>query len=434
MNKRSILFCMLSLMVTASAGCGKSAETEKSAAPKATDKPVELIFTGLPITEEEFQAQFGQPIHEKYPHITAKYIQPSKGTELKDLVNAGTIPDVYMTATVNLPIFLGFKLGYDLNEYIKKNSFDLTRFEPNSLQVMKDMTAEQMIFGLPYQSGGYVLYYNKDVFDKFGVAYPKDGMTWDDTYELAKKLTRVEGGTTYRGFTANWSNIFLTNNQLGLAGLDSKTDKAAINTDDWKMVFNNVKRFFDIPGNERTKDNVPNGNQESDFLTGTVAMTATGIGLMTQAADKGNIHFDYVALPTYKEAPGVGTKTGGRYLLPTNTSKYKDEVFRAISYLTTDEYQMRASKEGRATALVNKDIQKAYMQNHPKLKDKNNFAYFYNKVASTPQTNPSLVEINTYNIAAAELTKVLIGESDVPTALRTAEEKINQAVAAKKNQ
>jgi hypothetical protein len=74
------------------------------------------------------------------------------------------------------------------------------------------------------------------------------------------------------------------------------------------------------------------------------------------------------------------------------------------------------------------------MQNHPKLKDKNNFAYFYNKVASTPPTNPSLVEINTYNIAAAELTKVIIGESDVPTAMRTAEEKINQAVAAKKNQ
>ncbi|TMV44943.1 extracellular solute-binding protein [Paenibacillus mesophilus] len=437
MNKRSILFFMLSLMVTASAGCGKTGNSTagdgKPAATKANDKTVELVFSGIPLTEEEFQEQFGKPIHDKFPNITTKFIVPGKGTELKDLVSAGTTLDVYMTAAVNLPMFLDMKLGQNLNEWIKKYNYDLGRIEPNAVQVMKDMTTDQMVFGIPYQNAslGYVLYYNKDIFDKFGIPYPKDGMTWDDTYELAKRLTRVEGSVQYRGLTANWSNIFVINNQLSLPGLDSK-DKAVINTDNWKMVFNNVKRFYDIPGNQINKDNIADKIQETDFITGTVAMTVGGGA--AAVADKSTINYDYVSLPTYKEAPGMGTKSSGRYLLPTSTSKYKDEVFQTIMYLTSDEYQMKASKDGRATALQNKDIQKAYMQNNPKLKDKNNFAYFYNKPSASPKMNPELLSINIYNFPAVELSNVMLGQVDVATALRTAEEKLDKAVAAKKSQ
>jgi len=433
--KKSLLAAAVVLAAASVSGCGAggtSGEQGQQTAAGPGDKPVELVFTGIPITEEEFQEQFGKPIREKYPHISTKYIVPGKGTELKDLIAAGTIPDVYMTARVNLPMFLDLKLGQNLDEWIKKYNFDLSRLEPNAVQAMRDMTADQMVFGIPYQNAslGYVLYYNKDIFDKFGVPYPKDGMTWDETYELAKRLTRVEDGVQIRGLSANWSNIFVINNQLSLLALDGN-DKAVINTDSWKMVFNNVKRFYEIPGNHVTKDTLSDQIQERDFLTGTVAMTVGGGA--AAAADKA-INFDYVALPTYPEAPGMGTKTAGRYLLPTSTSKHKDDVFKAITVITSDEFQMNASKDGRATALQNKEIQKAYMQNNPKLKDKNNFAYFYNKSASAPKINPELIGINEFHFAAGELSKVILGESDVATALRTADEKLNQAVEAKKKQ
>ena len=33
------------------------------------------------------------------------------------------------------------------------------------------------------------IYYNKDLFDKAGVPYPKDGWTWEDFQDTAVKLT-----------------------------------------------------------------------------------------------------------------------------------------------------------------------------------------------------------------------------------------------------
>lgn len=43
------------------------------------------------------------------------------------------------------------------------------------------------------------LYYNKDLFDKFGVSYPKDGMTWDEVLELNRQLDKNGGrGSVHR--------------------------------------------------------------------------------------------------------------------------------------------------------------------------------------------------------------------------------------------
>lgn len=44
-------------------------------------------------------------------------------------------------------------------------------------------------YGLPITFSTVVLFYNKDLFDAAGVAYPTDGWTWDDVLAAAKKLT-----------------------------------------------------------------------------------------------------------------------------------------------------------------------------------------------------------------------------------------------------
>ncbi|NOU90117.1 extracellular solute-binding protein [Paenibacillus sp. LMG 31460] len=56
-----------------------------------------------------------------------------------------------------------------------------------------------------------VLYYNKDIFDKFGISYPRNGMTWDEVYDLAKKLNRTEDGISYRGFGMAAGAMFTVN-------------------------------------------------------------------------------------------------------------------------------------------------------------------------------------------------------------------------------
>ena len=45
------------------------------------------------------------------------------------------------------------------------------------------------VYGLPYDFGPYIIYYNKDLFDKHGVEYPTSSMTWDEFLEKCRALT-----------------------------------------------------------------------------------------------------------------------------------------------------------------------------------------------------------------------------------------------------
>lgn len=75
----------------------------------------------------------------------------------------------------------------------------MSKFNPEALDSTKPYGAKGEQFLLPFTINFYAFFYNKDVFDKLGVAYPKDSMTWDDVIELARKTTRNQDGVQYRG-------------------------------------------------------------------------------------------------------------------------------------------------------------------------------------------------------------------------------------------
>src|SRR5690606_24616722 len=50
-----------------------------------------------------------------------------------------------------------------------------------------------------YPFVNHALVYNKDIFNKFAVEYPKDHMTWDEVVELSKRLQRMDNGVQYYG-------------------------------------------------------------------------------------------------------------------------------------------------------------------------------------------------------------------------------------------
>lgn len=56
-------------------------------------------------------------------------------------------------------------------------------------------------YGLPVSGSCWMLFYNKDLFDAKGLAYPID-ITWDEYADLAKTLTYEDNGTKYWGGVA----------------------------------------------------------------------------------------------------------------------------------------------------------------------------------------------------------------------------------------
>ena len=73
-----------------------------------------------------------------------------------------------------------------LDEYAKRDNFDLDAFFPGAVDAYR---YQGNLYAMPVYGSTMVMFYNKTLFDKAGVAYPTDEWTWHDFLEAAKKLT-----------------------------------------------------------------------------------------------------------------------------------------------------------------------------------------------------------------------------------------------------
>jgi multiple sugar transport system substrate-binding protein len=248
-------------------------------------------------------------------------------------------------------------------------------------------------------------------------------MTWDDVYDLSKRLTRSDGGEMYQGITFVVNNMML-NNQLSVGPLHPKEDRANLNTDEWKKLFENFGRFFQIPN----ASNVPVG----DFAKGKVAMIVNAHpSIVGYSKESPALNWDVVSVPVLKEKPNTGFKPASLSLFVTQTSKHKDDAFLTVAYLVSEEVQTLIAANGSATPLASKAVQQSTGKNIPEWKGKNvNALYYYQDAPPTPPRDANLTNVGVnYEKWFHEMIQKQI---DVNTALRSFEEEVNQAIAAEK--
>lgn len=422
-----LLAAVASACSGASTGGNKTAGTSDSGkAPEVkTKEPVDLVFyqTSSGWTEAMFMEQYGDAIKAKFPHMNIKFIPSAKTA---DLVATGTTIDVLFSSVGHIHAHLiANNLQYDMTDLIKKNNYDLSKLEPSTVDLMKKI-ANGGMYGLPVTNAVSVLSYNKDLFDKFGVSYPKDGMTWDETYELAKRMTRLEGGVQYRGFVSSVDHIAQTN-QLSAGYVDPKTDKALFNTNaNWKKIVDNLARFYKIPGNEvDSKTGVLLAQVDAFRKDMTVAMMAH---LLIPDKTDAIKNWDMVKLPEFNELPGVGSQPYPTYFDITTMSKHKDDAFEAIAYLTSEEFQLKLAKRGDLPVLKSQAVRNAFGQEVEHLKGKNIKARLPEKLAEP-------MAMTTYDTQAkvrwvGNMNQMITGTSkdDVNTLLRKATEETDKDI------
>lgn len=82
-----------------------------------------------------------------------------------------------------------------LDDYIKKDKVDLKQYAGATDQV----TVDGKLYELPFRNDFWVVFYNKDLFDKKNVAYPTNDMTFEQYDELARKMTDTTFGSQVYG-------------------------------------------------------------------------------------------------------------------------------------------------------------------------------------------------------------------------------------------
>ncbi|MCC2684622.1 MAG: extracellular solute-binding protein family 1 [Paenibacillaceae bacterium] len=427
MKTRWLALCGLAVLALVFAGCeNKEAPTGAAGTAGATNNEAVTVTIGMGengfLTEEEFDRYITSPVRKKTPWITVQPIIYGEGANLPQLVAAGQTPDMVIHHNIGgMDKYIELGLTYPLTEMIKKHNMNLARFEPEVIAEVKASSRMDELMAIPYTRHFSVLYYNKDIFDKFGVPYPKDGMTWDDAYDLAIKVTRREDNVQYRGLETNV--IQRPASQLTLPYVDAQTNKAVINTDQWKKVLEMMVKIHLIPGNEQV---IANAKANDLFVKDrTLAMFTTNNILFTAHLDTAtNLNWDMASLPTWKEAPGLGFRLDQHMLSITATSKNKDADFLVISTVTSDEVQTDLTRQGRLSILQDPKIKDAFGADLAFLKGKNMKAIFATKPAKAyvPTVYDDFGLLNT------AMKDVVAKKKDVNTALREAEDKLNQKI------
>jgi multiple sugar transport system substrate-binding protein len=178
-------------------GPAASAAASAAATPVAYSGPeatIEYSIWGDP-TELKNQQAIVDAFHQAEPKITVKPVVSDWDTywdKLQTGLAGGAAPDVFAMDGPLFPDYAGRDVLLDLTPYVQSEGYPLT--DLNELAVKDFTTKDGKQMGLPRDLNVIALFYNKDLFDAAGVAYPDDTWDWAKLTAVAKQLTKDTNG------------------------------------------------------------------------------------------------------------------------------------------------------------------------------------------------------------------------------------------------
>lgn len=427
-RKTGTAMALAGMMAATLAACGGKPAEENGAAPAPAEsaKPVKLqVLIPGGVNMDWFMERYGKSIQAKYPNYSFEVIE-----------STGNIAQTIVTEKRKIDLMIGsfatyrnqfkpFELVADMSDLAKKHQFDLNRIDPAYLDMIRNLEGGKLS-GLPLYDLGLLLYYNKDIFDKFGVPYPTDNMTWENLIGIATRLTRNEGGVQYRGFVTDPSHLVI-GNQLSLGFVDAKGEKGALNTDAWKQYIDTMVPLYKMAGYDATKEMISGAAIKNAFFKEKSSAMFVMYNSDAPKPEEG-INWDAVSLPEIKGAPGVGSQPYPVYISVSSLSENRDDAFKVIAHLLTDEVQTKLSSDfAQISPLKNDQVKAAFGKSVAQWQGKNIAAI----KAKKPAAPPAYVgEYNNFaqGSAANAMRSVIVGEKDVNTALREADEEVNKKI------
>ncbi len=408
-----------------------AAATESNSESSGEPVTLRVLRAGITVTETEFNTYFVDPIKEKYPNITLEWVDAPEDVEIEPLITQGTLPDIIITSTTAATSdYERLDLVEDLTPYVDKFKVDLSKLKPVVLETIKTYSPEGKLSVLPLSLNLPVLFYNKEIFDKFGVPYPKDEQsTWVEVIELGKQVTKTDGGVPYIGFDVNGpTNI---SSGLDLTILDPVTGKPTLTTNPgWKKVFDVLKKSYEVPGYIGEEDRYQYANDDDIFFNeqnlATLAFNlAHLVGPLEELRQQGvELDWDFAPFPNFEENLGTNRGANVHSVFVTKTSKHKDEAFQVIANLLSEEVQEKLARTGRVPTVTNEELEKLYGADIPVLQGKKIENIFSTEPRKVIKPHEFESDVRKFVNDAAK--RLALEGIDVNTALREAQANIEK--------
>ncbi|MCZ8520344.1 MULTISPECIES: ABC transporter substrate-binding protein [Paenibacillus] len=314
--------------------------------------------------EEEFRKRYGELIREKFPELEIifskqKPVEEGGGGYLRTFERMvdEELPDVIVLDSFPLYKMLAQhgKLA-DLTPLFGRDRLEAETRVPAVMEALKGAGGGKL-YGLAPAFEAKALYYNKKLFDEFGIPYPVNGMTWEEVLELARKFSRGTGESKIYGYSEKdallYESVFVRQlaHSYGLHYTDSAHTRVTMDTPEWKKVWQlalDAYRTGTVP--MRVSGNPADGNEvqlaPDYFYEGKAALTLESIELRERLKDAA---FDYgiVMAPVDPSAPAIHTtlQPGPIFAVRAGTSK-SEQAWEIVKYVNSLEAAEGARTQG----------------------------------------------------------------------------------------
>ncbi len=289
-----------------------------------------------------------------HPDITVETQHAPYSTyfdRLQTQMAGGTAPDVMFIN--NVPSYAARGVLEPLDSYIDASGFSAGDFYPDLQRIF---SYEDQTYGFARDNDTTVLYYNQDLFDDAGQAYPDDSWDWDKLKEVAAALTTKDGRgrTVQYGLGLEKNKYPLWVYQNGGTVVDDAVEATAFTMDEpaavdaLQFVADLILKDGSVPSFDAMQQL---GDTTQLFSTGRVAMVMTNAARIPTFMDA-PFSWNVAPLPTGPEGVRANTAGGAGYVM-SSSSDNKDAAWTFLQFLCGPEGQAIFAKTGLAVPALN---------------------------------------------------------------------------------
>lgn len=334
---------------------------------KSKDGKVELTMAVWDSDQEPVMKKMAEAYTKEHPNVTVK-TQLTTWTEywtkLEASATSGSAADIITMNVMHVEEYAEAGILMDLTDAEKKSDLKINDNFPAPL--VDGYTVDGKLYGIPKDFDTNAVFYNKEIFDKAGVEYPKDGWTFEEFKATAEKIkaanlpgvyacpvNRNSGQTTYDA-TIVANGGYILNEDNTETGWD---DPATIG---------GIQPWLDFvtEGLSPTLEQMTNTDPDSMFQGGQAAMYLSGNYMIPSYNKTLEGKYGIVSRPTFN-GKNTDIINGLAFSVSANT-KNPEEATDFALWLGSEEAQKIQAESGVVISARN-DCQEIYPTTHPDL-------------------------------------------------------------------
>ena len=442
--KRRALPALLMILAVIAAACSSngSPKTSSSQTPgglvnitlwQGYGKPHVLLPGGVPNFEANSLDDLINKFNSTHPNIHVDDVYCCTNDNILQKVTValqgGQEPDISYQYGTSMAQLAQVPTLVDLTQKIADPAFGWKDFFPGEQGAA---TVDGKVFGIPALVDNLAIVYNKDLFDKAGVAYPSPDWTWDDFRAAAAKLTVPsikQFGWSFP-IDASEDTVWHYDAMLWEAGGD------ILNSDNTQAAFNSpagvtaltALRDMAVTDKSVFMDQQNVGKIQDLFNSGKIAMTVTGPWDLSSFPDIHN--YGVQVMPSFAGGTHATISGPDMWVVFNKSDARAQAAWEFLSWFTAaQQQQVNSMATGdlptRASVLAVPGFTAAF---GAKYKGNDVFAANLTNVTKSRPVLATYDQIS--QIMGNAIVSVMLGQKDPQAALDDAANKVNGILAA----